>query len=458
MLRKIIVSLILTVGLVAAPATLSAASAETASPVIDNANLFDDNQEQAIVDSFTAERESSGLIFAVETVDTINGQNLQNYTINRANELGVGDADKDNGVFMLIVKNDRLFQIEPGVGVSSVVSAPTIQSVVDQIATPAFRANDYVGGVIDSAAEITNNYIAPMQPSDANNMDISVAGMWVLIILGGALVIGIVIVVSIAIVKSANAMKARRADALDAARYHTEQETIQKMRMDTSFKEAQNREERYEIIRESLSEYLKKDPGFEKMGVKEIHDTTTRLFLTGQIEKAKLSRWSVEVAVSDMDNYSINNYFDTAEFKAALEDARKVEAEKKRVAQEQERQRAKVAAEKERQRKQTEKDAKTLWRKMPSSAKKQVLTARSRAEKRRIVEQYNSTGMDMNALFPVLFALYAADTSSSSSASAYSGSSHSSSSSSSSSSYSSYDSGSSFSGGSFDGGGGGGSW
>lgn len=123
--------------------------------VIDTANLMSDAQEADLLAYFRSIE--SKLVVAVETANTIT-ENVEYYARRRAQELGVGRDDIDNGVYIVVVLNPRRIQIVTGNGVARKVGAADLNRISSQLIAPRFKAGNFVAGLKAGAAEILRLY------------------------------------------------------------------------------------------------------------------------------------------------------------------------------------------------------------------------------------------------------------------------------------------------------------
>lgn len=126
--------------------------------VIDTANLLADSEEAELLAYFRSIE--SDLVVAVETVNTIT-ENVEYYARRRAQELGVGRDDIDNGVYLVIVLNPRRIQIVTGNGVAKRVKSADLNRISSQLIAPKFRRADYLAGLKAGVAEILRLYKLP---------------------------------------------------------------------------------------------------------------------------------------------------------------------------------------------------------------------------------------------------------------------------------------------------------
>lgn len=133
--------------------------------VVDTANLLSDAQEADLL-AYLRSIESQ-LVAAVETVNTIT-ENVEYYARRRAQELGVGRDDIDNGVYIVVVLNPRRIQIVAGNGVAPKIDATQLNRISSQIIAPKFKAGDYVAGFKSGVAEMLRLYTSPANRAEAS--------------------------------------------------------------------------------------------------------------------------------------------------------------------------------------------------------------------------------------------------------------------------------------------------
>ena len=78
----------------------------------------------------------------VVSVPTLNGQDIAQFSTALGNRLGVGQADKDNGVLIVVAPNEREVRISVGFGLEGLLTDQRAAQVVQQM-LPYFRAGDY---------------------------------------------------------------------------------------------------------------------------------------------------------------------------------------------------------------------------------------------------------------------------------------------------------------------------
>ncbi|PKL15563.1 MAG: methanol dehydrogenase [Spirochaetae bacterium HGW-Spirochaetae-5] len=88
------------------------------------------------------------------TVNSLEGDAMEDFTIRVAEKWKIGQTKKDNGVILFASKNDRRMRIEVGRGLEGVLTDLLSGRILDNVIRPRFKAGDFDGGFIDGTASI----------------------------------------------------------------------------------------------------------------------------------------------------------------------------------------------------------------------------------------------------------------------------------------------------------------
>ncbi|MCL9804435.1 TPM domain-containing protein [Flavobacterium amniphilum] len=83
----------------------------------------------------------------VMLIPTTNGINIETYAKELGQKWGIGKRGKDNGIVMLIAKNDRMMSIQNGHGIEPILSNKKTKQIIDEIITPHFKNGDFFLGI-----------------------------------------------------------------------------------------------------------------------------------------------------------------------------------------------------------------------------------------------------------------------------------------------------------------------
>ena len=88
--------------------------------------------------------------FALLTVASLGGQDIEGFSIQVAEQWKLGSKARDDGLILVVARDERKMRIEVGYGLEGVIPDAIAARVVRDVLTPAFRGGDFAGG-IDSA-------------------------------------------------------------------------------------------------------------------------------------------------------------------------------------------------------------------------------------------------------------------------------------------------------------------
>lgn len=162
-LNKLMVAVVL-LAMIIAPVTFGQSYPKATSNfyVNDFANILSSETEQSIMDASVPLAEETGAQIVVVTIDSLDGQDIESYARGLFNEWGIGDADKNNGLLLLIAFGDRQSRIEVGYGLEGALNDAKTGRIQDDYLIGNFQAGDYDEGVLGTylklAEEVYKEY------------------------------------------------------------------------------------------------------------------------------------------------------------------------------------------------------------------------------------------------------------------------------------------------------------
>lgn len=91
--------------------------------------------------------EKTGAQIVVAVVHSLGGETVEDYANAMFRAWGIGDAQKDNGILLLVALDDRQDRIEVGYGLEGALNDAKAGRIRDTYLTPNFKAGDYDAGV-----------------------------------------------------------------------------------------------------------------------------------------------------------------------------------------------------------------------------------------------------------------------------------------------------------------------
>src|SRR6266705_1127848 len=142
-------------GLVAAGvllAGLASARAEVAVPplkarVTDLTGTLSGTQQQDLERRLREFESRKGSQIAVLMLPSTQPETIEEYSIRVAEAWKIGRAKIDDGVILVVAKDDRKLRVEVGRGLEGAIPDAVAKRVVSDVIAPHFRSGDYYGGV-----------------------------------------------------------------------------------------------------------------------------------------------------------------------------------------------------------------------------------------------------------------------------------------------------------------------
>jgi uncharacterized protein len=115
--------------------------------VVDEAGLISAAAKQRIEGELAALERETGDQVAVLIVPSLGGEPLEEYSVRVAQTWKLGQKGKDNGVLLLVSRDDRRLRIEVGYGLEGKLTDLQSREILDGLIRPRFRQGDFDGGV-----------------------------------------------------------------------------------------------------------------------------------------------------------------------------------------------------------------------------------------------------------------------------------------------------------------------
>ena len=140
------------IGLAAVLAMAPAALADPTFPtltgrVVDEARLLPPADEAAITAKLAAVEAETGDQFVVVTLDSLQDYEIEDYGYRLGRHWGIGSAQNDGGVLLIVAPNERKVRLEVGYGLEPVLTDAMSNQIIQNDILPAFRQGGYIRGI-----------------------------------------------------------------------------------------------------------------------------------------------------------------------------------------------------------------------------------------------------------------------------------------------------------------------
>jgi len=116
--------------------------------VQDYANVLPQADKQALLSLGQELDKKTTAQLAVITIDTLDGQPIEDYALAVLREWGIGTKEKNNGALIVVAISDRRSRIEVGYGLEGVLPDGLTGRIQDEYMLPYFKKGDYSKGIV----------------------------------------------------------------------------------------------------------------------------------------------------------------------------------------------------------------------------------------------------------------------------------------------------------------------
>ncbi|MEW6560249.1 MAG: YgcG family protein, partial [Pseudomonadota bacterium] len=117
------------------------------SPVTDLTGTLTPEQTATLDQELRAFAARKGSQIAVLIVPSTAPEAIEQYSIRVVDAWKLGRKDQDDGVLLLVAKDDRAMRIEVGYGLEGAIPDAIAKRIIAEIIAPQFRQGDYFGGI-----------------------------------------------------------------------------------------------------------------------------------------------------------------------------------------------------------------------------------------------------------------------------------------------------------------------
>lgn len=115
--------------------------------VNDFANVLSSDAKQKLTGLCTEVDTKAGAQIAVVTVSSLNGEDVEQYSLDLAMQWGVGPKDRSRGIMILFAPKEHKYRFEVGYGLEGILPDGKVGGFGRE-AVPLLRQNDYDGAIL----------------------------------------------------------------------------------------------------------------------------------------------------------------------------------------------------------------------------------------------------------------------------------------------------------------------
>jgi uncharacterized protein len=135
--------------------------------VTDTAPLMTAEERQSLEAVLMQIKTDTGNEIAIVTIPSLEGEPIEDYAVKLFEQWGIGQKEKDNGLLMLIAKEDRAVRIEVGYGLEPIINDAKAGRIIREVIAPSFQQEKYGEGIANAvdaiAGELRGESVLPAE-------------------------------------------------------------------------------------------------------------------------------------------------------------------------------------------------------------------------------------------------------------------------------------------------------
>ncbi len=181
--------------------------------VNDFANVFSPDEKARLMDNaVTLSKEHDGIQVVVSTIESLDGDTIENYALEMYNKYGIGKNDM--GLLILLSTGDRQIRVEVGKAMEPYIYDSKAGRFIDKYAIPYLSDNKFNEGLINLQDALINEIVTVIENENTSTVHSSTSksNLNLLSILGTILFFCILVVILFLIVTLVSKIKAKSKD------------------------------------------------------------------------------------------------------------------------------------------------------------------------------------------------------------------------------------------------------
>ena len=156
-------------------------------------HLLSDSEKSSLEKKLIRYSDTTSTQIVVAIISSTKGENINYLGTQWAHDWGIGQEKEDNGIFILLAKDDRRIAISTGYGVEHLLTDAISRRIIERDIIPFFKNNDYYGGLnmgADAIFEVMNGEYQGTREADSQKEPLGIVVVIIIIIV-------IIVIVSI---------------------------------------------------------------------------------------------------------------------------------------------------------------------------------------------------------------------------------------------------------------------
>ena len=142
--------------------------------VQDFAGVLDDQEKSELIELGKRLDDATKAQISVLTVDSMEGSEIEEYSVEALRSFKLGDAELNNGVLIVLAMEEQKIRIEVGYGLEGAITDIKSGQILDDVAIPALKEGKYDVALTETYKAVYNDVTKEYNLGDEFYQDLSV--------------------------------------------------------------------------------------------------------------------------------------------------------------------------------------------------------------------------------------------------------------------------------------------
>ncbi|CAH0233645.1 TPM domain-containing protein [Peribacillus simplex] len=142
--------------------------------VQDFAGVLDDQEKSELIELGKRLDDATKAQISVLTVDSMEGSEIEEYSVEALRSFKLGDAELNNGVLIVLAMEEQKIRIEVGYGLEGAITDIKSGQILDNVAIPALKEGKYDVALTETYKAVYNDVTKEYNLGDEFYQDLSV--------------------------------------------------------------------------------------------------------------------------------------------------------------------------------------------------------------------------------------------------------------------------------------------
>lgn len=157
--------------------------------VTDFAGMFSASFRESLEEELSHFEKETTVEIAVATIENLGDYSIEEYAVRLFEDWKIGKKEKDNGILLLLAKEERKIKIEVGYGLEPVVTDGRAGRIIREKIRPNFKKENYEEGIKLAVAQIEDYIKTGEPPKGAEAAQERLSKFFIFVFIGGLILV-----------------------------------------------------------------------------------------------------------------------------------------------------------------------------------------------------------------------------------------------------------------------------